>query len=666
MSGTAYTWKGASGDSWNSSGSWETSPGTNDGTAPGSIDFATFVAFDGSVTGSVAAQALYVGAASDVTLDGSGFFGQVTMGWDLVNSPGAATLEVASGRVIAATLVNFGVGSFGTGTIVADGTFSVSSALMIGNPSASGTVKADNGGLFATAGNVTMMDGSTIDVAALGQVVVGNATGPGVSGAVDILAGHNVTGVGVIKGSVADYGTLGTDNSGLAPNTLSVTGNIAGTGSLSVANEMDIGGSIAAGVTASLFGINGAARGILRLAQPSADLGTLDTMSTGSTIELTGLSFASAVWSQTDNTLTMTGASGTLTLATMGTYTGRGFVTQADAAIGGTDVVVTAACFAEGTHIATDAGDVPVEAIRPGMRVRSAFGGCVEVVWVGRRRVDCRRHPRPHDVWPVRIASGAFGPRMPDRPLWLSPDHAVFVEDAGGGGLIPVRYLLNGATIRQVPVDHVTYFHVEAPMHDVILADGLPAESYLDTGNRSAFDGDGRTLTLHPDFALRVWEEEACADLVHEGPRLVAARARLIARAEILGWHLTDAPGLSLLADGAALRARVRGASWRARVPRGAGTVWLRSRAQAPVETWPDSADARRLGVAVAGLRFDGAEDDGRLGAGWHAAEGGWRWTDGDAALDVRRVREVAFRLALSARYWVEGEAEEQRMGERH
>ncbi len=50
--------------------------------------------------------------------------------------------------------------------------------------------------------------------------------------------------------------------------------------------------------------------------------------------------------------------------------------------------------------------------------------------------------------------------------------------------MIPVHCLINGTTIRQVAADAVTYYHVELPRHDVILAEGLPAESYLDTGNR--------------------------------------------------------------------------------------------------------------------------------------------------------------------------------------
>jgi hypothetical protein len=34
----------------------------------------------------------------------------------------------------------------------------------------------------------------------------------------------------------------------------------------------------------------------------------------------------------------------------------------------------------------------------------------------------------------------------------------------------------------------VEYFHVELRTHSILLAKGLPSESYLDTGNRGFFD----------------------------------------------------------------------------------------------------------------------------------------------------------------------------------
>jgi uncharacterized repeat protein (TIGR03803 family) len=190
-------------------------------------------------------------------------------------------------------------------------------------------------------------------------------------------------------------------------------------------------------------------------------------------------------------------------------------------------------CFARGTRIATPDGDRAVEAIAPGDRVLTRDGNAAAVVWVGHRHVDCRRHPDPRKVWPVRVRAGAFGPAMPHSDLWLSPDHAVFVDSV----LIPVRHLVNGVTIAQEPQDTVAYFHIELAAHDILLAEGLPVESYLDTGFRSAFGRQGSAIELFPNFGSvprdigMIWEARACAPLVVHGPKLTAARRKLEAEA---------------------------------------------------------------------------------------------------------------------------------------
>ena len=110
--------------------------------------------------------------------------------------------------------------------------------------------------------------------------------------------------------------------------------------------------------------------------------------------------------------------------------------------------------------------------------------GCQPIVWIGRRDVDLVGHADPESARPIRIAAGAFAENQPARDLLLSPDHAVFAD----GVLIPVKHLVNGTTIRQIDVERVTYFHIELARHDIIFAEGLAAESYLDTGNRATFD----------------------------------------------------------------------------------------------------------------------------------------------------------------------------------
>jgi hypothetical protein len=126
----------------------------------------------------------------------------------------------------------------------------------------------------------------------------------------------------------------------------------------------------------------------------------------------------------------------------------------------------------------------------------------------------------------VRVAAGAFGENVPVRDLYLSPDHAVFVNDV----LVPVKLLVNGTSIARVKRDHVRYFHVELQRHDMILAEGLAVESYLDTGDRAMFSG-GQVTALHPDFTPRRWEMAGCAPLVLTGEALQAAREIVANRA---------------------------------------------------------------------------------------------------------------------------------------
>ena len=119
------------------------------------------------------------------------------------------------------------------------------------------------------------------------------------------------------------------------------------------------------------------------------------------------------------------------------------------------------------------------------------------VKWIGHRRIDLTSHPRPETVAPIRIERDAFADNVPHRDLLVSPDHAIFVD----GMLICVRQLVNGTTIRpERGWTAVDYYHVELNEHAILLAEGLPAESYLDTGNRGFFANSGAPLVLHPDL----------------------------------------------------------------------------------------------------------------------------------------------------------------------
>ncbi len=230
------------------------------------------------------------------------------------------------------------------------------------------------------------------------------------------------------------------------------------------------------------------ATGVLRLHLPGGS-NLVQGFAPGDRIELLG---TPATVSYAAGTLTV--ANGTVTVASFlmpGQPADVQFSATTDSSFN-TVITESHACFAAGTRIATPAGATAVEALHPGDRVRLANGGTAPVLWIGHRHVACGRHRRPWDVLPVRVLAGAFAPGMPSRDLWLSPDHAVFTDAV----LIPIRYLINGRTIVQELVADVTYFHLELPAHAVILAEDLPCESYLDTGNRPTFAN--ATATLRP------------------------------------------------------------------------------------------------------------------------------------------------------------------------
>src|ERR1700746_3348993 len=99
---------------------------------------------------------------------------------------------------------------------------------------------------------------------------------------------------------------------------------------------------------------------------------------------------------------------------------------------------------------------------------------------------------------------------------------------------------MNGATIRQEQDwTSVEYFHVELDAHAILLAEGLPAESYLNTGNRGFFANSGEPLVLHPDLAdetdYPARAAGSCAPFVSDEASVRPVWQRLAERAAALG-----------------------------------------------------------------------------------------------------------------------------------
>ena len=590
--------------------------------------------------------------------------------WILVDAGGTAVSAVLSGSGAPLTYVGSPIdgGTLDLNTVLApqgqgenSGTMRAVTIDAGGNVINDGLITsaivADGGVLFSLGtieGSTIMHSAIELDLGVVSNVVIDGGleglvfTGIAVS-AVVMSGGEQVVG-----GYLSADGRVAEVSGGTASATTIEAGgsmfvNSSGT---AIAPEITSGGTLVVNAGATVSGDIGflGTGGRLVLGGASAGGLTLSGFAAGDAIDLRDIApGGSPAATLSGGVLTVSAGGGVTTLALAGNVAGLRLTASGDA---GSGTLIEAACYVAGTRIATTRGEVPVEALAPGDRVCTQEGRTRPVRWLGWRHVDCARHPHPERVWPVRIRADAFAPGRPRRDLLLSPDHAVFVD----GLLIPVRCLVNGATIAPAPVDRVAYYHVELDRHDVILAEGLPAESYLDTGNRAAFANGGGAVALHPDFSRAVWQRDACAQLVMEGAALAAVRQRLLARAAMLGRRLTREPMLALAVDGRAVVAERAGRWWSVRLAADAAFLRLRSRVWTPAETDPDpSTDPRRLGVAVGALRRDGADlalDDPALAAGWHAPEPGWRWTNGDAAIRVAGARRIGFAVAIVGHYW--------------
>jgi len=187
-------------------------------------------------------------------------------------------------------------------------------------------------------------------------------------------------------------------------------------------------------------------------------------------------------------------------------------------------------CFAAGTRIATETGEVPVERLRPGDHVLTAHGGALlqPLIWVGRIHVALFRLRERARVAPILFAAGSLGDGAPYRDLRVSPSHALFL----GGRLVPAALLVNGSTIVQEAwCRAVTYHHIELERHGLVVAEGAVSETYLDDGNRWLFE-DRDIAALSLDFAGQRgngrYAAGVCAPVLAEGdPGLEIVRRRL-------------------------------------------------------------------------------------------------------------------------------------------
>ncbi|HEY2619242.1 MAG TPA: Hint domain-containing protein [Acetobacteraceae bacterium] len=454
-------------------------------------------------------------AAGDVRADGGtmNISGILNLG-TLLLVPGAPTPPVASGALDVSNHASVQVGDL----VITDGSVSLdaTSILEIGTAgtAAAGTITVDPGAeLFV--GSIVRSTAT----ASIAGPVLNNGTFFTFFDQSNVVNNGSLEFAGTALGNSVNNGTITADSGTLTA--------IGGTGHIVVPSSITIGPDVEGTVDLHSSATLDIALGV-GVPIDTGDTPPISGFANGGSIVLHGVNADSVHYTQTATavgTLTLDSAGTSVaSLILLGSYTDGQFALGTDSS-GST---VTLPCFAAGTRILTRRGEVNVEHLRLDDEVVTLIGGPFRPVrWLGHRTVRTTGHPRAHAVLPVRIEANAFGAGLPRRPLLLSPDHAVFAD----GVLIPIKYLVNGQTISQVEARRVTYWHVELEVHDVVFAAGLPAESYLDTGDRAHFANGGAVTTLYPSFASLTWEAKGCAPLIVTGCILERVRRRLQRRA---------------------------------------------------------------------------------------------------------------------------------------
>src|SRR6202012_135968 len=115
-----------------------------------------------------------------------------------------------------------------------------------------------------------------------------------------------------------------------------------------------------------------------------------------------------------------------------------------------------------------------------GDRVDTLAGALKPIVWIGVGRDLVTRANKL--ARPVIVRRGALADNVPRRDLYLTHGHALYFD----GVLVPGENLINDRTILWDEKARVAeYYHIELEDHDVVLAEGAPAETYYDAGNRA-------------------------------------------------------------------------------------------------------------------------------------------------------------------------------------
>ena len=134
-------------------------------------------------------------------------------------------------------------------------------------------------------------------------------------------------------------------------------------------------------------------------------------------------------------------------------------------------------CFATGTRIATQRGNIPVEQLRINDLVVTKDNGLQPLRWHGNRTVR-----GTGKFAPIQFKAGTFDNT---RDFFVSPQHRMLMSGANASlyfgetqVLASAKHLVNGNNILRAKCDLITWHHLLFDRHEIIYAEGCASESY--------------------------------------------------------------------------------------------------------------------------------------------------------------------------------------------
>ncbi|WP_080951521.1 Hint domain-containing protein [Gluconobacter oxydans] len=637
------------------------SGGTNPGNFYGSSYSSVYISSGGTLTaqtvnsgGSVVVQSGGTASGGTINAGGSAYFaaGAIMSGFtlnggtvDTYVTPWFVTGGFVSGSLILESGVSDGgYQKLGTGVII-----DVKSGASLSNSTigASNTVSISAGG------------------AASGLVISGG--GLGVAGVTS-----NTT---VISGGVMDVGSGGNATG----NTVSNGGYLyAESGSTIGTTTLQSGASLSAETGATISGTVTAAKGAT-LTIPTTAGGTIDLQGNGNVgLTITGSGNPTTVISGFSEDKTAGTADG-ITLTNVKTADVAS-VTYPDAdhvtftlkdgsavtlnIIGVQNVGYTLAsdtsgdlvyevCFLADTLIAGPNGNIAVQDLALGDTVTSYRDGQAyssTVSWAGKAHCVVRPEKADDEAgYPVRILENAIALGVPFQDMLVTSEHCLFLD----GKFIPARMLVNGRSIYyDKSFTSYDYFHIETEDHSVIMANGALTESYLDTGNRRAFEQKSNVFMFGQK--AKSWENDAaaaltvCRDLVEPVYRQIEQRAQELQFAvQAPAATTVTESDLHLVSDRGHRIQPLRTVDNRVMfmIPSDVSSVRIVSNSSRPSDAiGPFVDDRRMLGVLIGDVSFFDSGVTVNIKthltkenlSGWHSVEHiPMRWTNGNAYLPL-------------------------------